>query len=332
MTSTKQVYIIPPISRENESVQFFMKWFAEACAQYGFPVFRRWHIPRLVRSVGFRLKCRFSLSHDEKVALLFPESFYSDYDIFPYGFFYEIIPVLWDVWPEYWPSLVKSLKRNRIKTLFVTSSQVAQFVKSNFPEINCFHLLEGINTDVYMKGEALSSEKRNIDILEFGRNMHPLHEILLSMNMKNFVYQKDNKVIFPDTKSFREALSRSKVSICLPQCDTNPQRAKGVETLTQRYWECMLSRTLIWGRSPKELIEFMGYDPVIPINWSDPKRQMSDILAHIADYQSLVDRNYSFALNNASWTSRMPYIYNCLKNSGYSLPSFECRSEDKNRS
>ena len=61
-----------------------------------------------------------------------------------------------------------------------------QFVKSNFPEISCFHLLEGINIDVYMKGEALSSEKRNIDILEFGRNMHPLHEILLSMNMKNF--------------------------------------------------------------------------------------------------------------------------------------------------
>ena len=118
----------------------------------------------------------------------------------------------------------------------------------------------------------------------------------------------------------------------MPQCDTNPQRAKGVETLTQRYWECMLSRTLIWGRSPKELIEFMGYDPVIPIDWSDPKRQMSDILTHIADYQSLVDRNYSFALNNASWASRMPYIYNCLKNSGYSLPSLECRSEDKNRS
>ena len=76
----------------------------------------------------------------------------------------------------------------------------------------------------------------------------------------------------------------------------------------------------------------MGYDPVIPIDWSDPKRQMSDILTHIADYQSLVDRNYSFALNNASWASRMPYIYNCLKNSGYSLPSLECRSEDKNRS
>ena len=29
--------------------------------------------------------------------------------------------------------------------------------------------------------------------------------------------------------------------VCFPQCDTNPMKAGNLETLTQRYWEAMLS-------------------------------------------------------------------------------------------
>ena len=78
--------------------------------------------------------------------------------------------------------------------------------------------------------------------------------------------------------------------------------------MTQRYWESMLTRTLIVGHCPKELLKVIGYNPVVEVDWQDPNSQLRDIIANIDTYQELVDRNYQAALSHASWLKRIEFI------------------------
>ena len=59
----------------------------------------------------------------------------------------------------------------------------------------------------------------------------------------------------------------------------SPDIAQGVETLTQRYWETMLSRTVIVGHAPKELIDICGYNPVLEL--PDDKEQINTFILNI---------------------------------------------------
>ena len=107
--------------------------------------------------------------------------------------------------------------------------------------------------------------------------------------------------------------------ICFPQCDTNPQKAGNLETLTQRYWEAMLSGCLIVGRAPQELIDLIGYNPVIDVEWDNPEIQVEGILNNIENYQNLVDKNIESAQKYATWDSRIPLIKEYLAKVGYQL-------------
>jgi hypothetical protein len=117
---------------------------------------------------------------------------------------------------------------------------------------------------------------------------------------------------------YRE-LPKYKVMVCFPQCDTNPFRGGNVETLTQRYWEAMLSGCLMIGRAPQELIDFIGYNPVINVNWQNPKEQLKNILDNIFEYQEMVDKNYDCALQYSPWEKRIEVIRDYLAKNGYEV-------------
>ena len=114
-------------------------------------------------------------------------------------------------------------------------------------------------------------------------------------------------------------LADSKITICYPRCDTQPQKAGDIETLTQRYWEAMLSRIVIVGRAPKELIDLIGYNPVIEIGKENQTERIIDIINHINNYQSLVDRNNDTAKKMGSWDIRVKQIMDWLKSTGYHI-------------
>ena len=79
-------------------------------------------------------------------------------------------------------------------------------------------------------------------------------------------------------------MSKSKIMVCFPQCDTNPGRAGNIETLTIRYWEAMLSGCVIIGRAPNELINLIGYNPVIEVDWERAQEQLEEILFCIENF------------------------------------------------
>ena len=100
---------------------------------------------------------------------------------------------------------------------------------------------------------------------------------------------------------------------------TQPEVAGDIETLTQRYWENMLSRIVMVGHAPKELVDLIGYNPVIDLDREHPNEQILDILAHISDCQPLVDRNRETALRLGEWTLRMKKVMEWLRGVGYEV-------------
>ena len=221
--------------------------------------------------------------------------------LFPYFCGYNVIPMLWDCWPDKWEIMIKDFKLFDINTVFVTSSQV----------------VKRINASLYNKGKELKD--RTIDVMDMGRRMLEYEEVITKLQKEGVIQHVitskidndgnlDDKHVVYTNEELHQMMSDSKIMICFPRCDTNPQTAGNIETLTQRYWEAMLSRCIIIGRAPKELIQFLGYSPVIEVDWKRPEKQLIQILSNISHYQELVNRNYKSAKEKADWSNRIGLI------------------------
>ena len=245
---------------------------------------------------------------------------------FPFFYNYEIIPMLWDVWPGTWDSLFQDLRFLRCKLVFVTVKFMAEKISHELG-IQAYWIPEGIDVTGYHRGEDLCN--RPIEVYELGRQKKDYHVILETLYQRGVIkqyyrnlYDEKGKILslaFPTADLLIENLSKIRIIISFPQVDTHPDKAGNLDTLTQRYWEAMLSRCLIVGRAPKELVDLIGYDPVVNVDWVNPDKQLEKILYNITIYQDLVNRNYEIALKMASWGNRINKISEILKNEQYSF-------------
>ena len=323
--------------RRKDEFQFFMHDFVDECQRSGFktvpdilPTYKL-HIRSVIRRLLLLLydvMLKYNLSLKKKKALIVTANGITIADnYFPYYFKYELIPMLWDVWPSTWLQMQRDFQRFGVKTVFVTVQSVANLINEEIPGIRAVWIPEGINSSHYHKGKPLVERPHNI--LEMGRQMKKYHSMLEGMHNEGIlngwttsVINSDGtlsrgKLTFPDNETLYRELPNYKIMICFPQCDTNPFRGGNVETLTQRYWEAMLSGCLMIGRAPAELIDLCGYDPVVNVDWNNPREQIVEILNHIENYQDVVNENYDFALFHADWKCRIPYIKECLQKEGY---------------
>lgn len=236
---------------------------------------------------------------------------YPDYAAFPFAYNHEIIPFVWDSWPKYWGRMIRSFKRHNIKLAFFTQRSVAEYMNSILLTTKCIYIPEGINPRGYIKGKQL--KERTIDILELGRLYKPIHNKLTQYaKTKNINLQYANDVtqhrLFNTFEDLAAGLADSKIVINYPRCITHPEIAGHIETLTQRYWECMFSRCIMVGKAPQELIDLMGYNPVIESDESDIASTIDKILTNLDSYQSLVDRNYREANEKGTWSKRVDLL------------------------
>ena len=189
-------------------------------------------------------------------------------------------------------------------------------MQKRYPQAKMLWCPEAVDASKYKNGKLLKD--RNINLLEFGRsNERVLGKLSIDKHVCTYV---DGKFIYSNEELY-EAMGDSRITVCLPKSMTHPDIAQGVETLTQRYWEAMLSRMLIIGHAPKELIDVCGYNPVLV--FPDKKEEINtfilDILNHIEDYQNLVDLNSQTALEKGLWSIRMKGVVKWLGEIGYSL-------------
>lgn len=229
--------------------------------------------------------------------LRFVQPYSLSFDTWPDYLIYEIIPFFWDVWPDYFDITCLWLRRYNVRTAIFTSSQMAERIQTQFPEMNVFAVTEGIDVASYHKGKPLT--ERTIDFLNYGRGIERIVEYDLN-NMRGAGGKENIKMGFTQEELFT-AIADAKVVAAYPRSWTHPEQAGDIETLTQRYWECMLSRCVMIGHAPQELINLIGYNPVIEIDKDNPQHQLEDVIAHISDYQELVDRNRDAALKYGDW-------------------------------
>lgn len=290
--------------------QFYLDWFKEAWINAGGGIKTKVEFPFNIRLVAAKFNIgRSTRFRSRKNTLLVIGGAYIDFTTFPYNFFYEIVPVFWDTWEKYHPLLISGLKRNKIKYAFFTQKEVADLVQLSIPGIKTYWMPEGVKTNEYKRGCNLN--ERKITILQFGRKLKDYHEVILKSIQaeQKYLFSKDDlERIFENFEEFVDGLSNSAISICFPRSITHPEITGGIETLTQRYWESILSRCLIVGKAPQELIELMGYNPVIDVDWNNPDGQLIEILNSLEDYQEFVDKNYEKALKICSWDIRISNV------------------------
>lgn len=310
----KIVKAIPPYIYKGASN--FKYYPCEAWEKIGGKVSRNFYPPQFLHSLIYRITLPSVFKSKKKARLRFVSGYSIQFDTFPDYAFYEVIPVIWDCWPKQVESVAAFFRKHQVKTAIFTSSQTADVFRDLFPKMNVLTITEGIKIDLYSSGKVLSDRK--IDILEIGRKdgnffKSPLPEGINHIKTGNFARA------FHSDEEFRAALADTKVTVTVPRCDVDKKTAGNIETLTQRYWECMLSRIVMVGRAPKELINLIGYNPVIDWDGNDASPLVSDILENIGKYQDLVNRNYETAKEMASWEMRMKDIMIYLKNKGYSV-------------
>lgn len=270
----------------------------------------------LYESLSYHLPLPTLFQSKKQARLRFVEAANLPFDTFPDYLCYEIIPMFWDCWPRFFNEVAAWLKKHQVRTAFFTSSQTAEKMKELCPEVHIYHLPEAIETELYHAGKPLS--ERSIDYLEFGRCSRILDSTQFDKSI-NVLSSRNERTGLKTRAQLADALADSKITIALTRLYNQPELAEGIDTLTQRYWECMLSGVVILGIAPKELIDIIGYDPVVHLDLDNANEQILDILSHIGDYQELVNNNRKSAIEHGDWKLRIKQMQSVLTELGYKV-------------
>lgn len=196
---------------------------------------------------------------------------------------------LFDAWPAADDVVLEAVERYALDKVFVTASQSAQRLNDKAEHDRFLWCPEPL-VDLGFRSKPWS--ERTIDVLQFGRRYDRYHEPLVRETGAVYVYEREEgAVLFPSTAQFVEGLASSKISVCFPRGLTHPESTGGVLTMTQRYLQSMASGCLLLGTSPPEMVELMGYDPVVAADLDDPAGQIRSICADPGAYAPLIARN-----------------------------------------
>lgn len=281
--------------------------------------------PRLLHGLSFRWELPQLPKHRGEARLRFVEPVSIHFDTFPDYSRYEIVPMVWDCWPKYFEMMVEWLKKHHVRTAIFTSQQTAERMRNALPGVNILWCPEAIDPAPYYAGKGLAD--RSIDVLEFGRsnqrviNAERLQQIHLAdgHTLRHVATRQGGRFIFSNEQLY-DAMADARIAIALPRSMTQPEVSGDIETLTQRYWECMLSRMVMVGHAPQELVDLIGYNPVIELREDIPAEDLiTDVLSHISDYQKLVDRNRETVLQLGTWKVRMKMVMEWLERVGYNV-------------
>lgn len=217
---------------------------------------------------------------------------------------------LFDAWPHDHLKISNLANQFKIDYLFVTASQAAQAIKPKLLKTKIFWIPEGINPFEYKQNIQLIDKQT--DILAIGRKYDKYHDTIVNeLEDRKYVYlyeEVKGKLIFESRNEFVAGLANAKISICIPSNITHPERAGNIETMTIRYLQSMVSKCIVLGHAPKEMIDLFGYNPVIEIDYNNPVEQIESILRSYADYKELIEKNYNEVINNHTWQCRWEQI------------------------
>ncbi|BAV10200.1 hypothetical protein SAMN05421788_104430 [Filimonas lacunae] len=220
---------------------------------------------------------------------------------------------MYDAWPRFLPYIIKSCKALNIKTIFFSSHKSAEYFNKQASGINAYWIPEGIHVQEY---KWRNYNDKNIDVLEFGRKYDMYHNAIapaLELESRVHLYEKvKGQVVFQTRADFIDALSRAKISVCVPSNITNPERAEDISSMTLRYLQSMVSKCLIVGVLPEEMKELFNYCPIIEIEEGRYAEQIVEVLNNYDQYIPLIEKNYQAVTESHTWDCRLTDIYKII--------------------
>ena len=242
---------------------------------------------------------------------------YQKEKFFPYFHFNADLKVLWmyDAWEPLFDEIEKTIRAYKINLVFTASKQSADYFNTlNIPNFQSHWIPEGIDVTQY---QFIPYHQRTTDILQLGRKWNEYHEKIKTVE-NDLVYQYEKKagqIIFPTREEFLFGLANSKISICVPSDITHPERTGNISTITNRYLQSMVSKCLILGKLPHDMLHLFDYNPIIEIDEENPVTQIESILANFDTYIPLIEKNYEVVKNFHNWDNRVTQIENFILNS-----------------
>jgi hypothetical protein len=219
---------------------------------------------------------------------------------------------LFDVWPDVQERILRFIDSFAVDYVFVSASQSADFIRAR-SAASVHWMPEGFDPAPYR--QRLLAE-RDIDVLQLGRKHEAYHhEIVqaLADAGKTYLYERQKgHIVFPTRAGFIDGLARSRISVCVPSSITHPERSGHIETMTLRYLQSMVSKCLVVGHAPAEMVRLFGYNPVVEIDHADPAGQLLEILGSLEQYAHLIERNYQEVLARHTWHHRWGEIADVL--------------------
>jgi hypothetical protein len=216
---------------------------------------------------------------------------------------------LLDAWPGTYRDIRELVQTFSVQHLFLSSSIAARQLQQELAPCTVAWVPEAIEPEGYT---FLPPARKDIDVLQLGRRYDRLHEILvtpLARRGKVYLYEKEkHQIIFPTRERFVDGLARTKISICIPSSITHPEQSGDIEVLSMRYLQSMISKCLLVGHAPAELISLFGYNPVVELDMADPVRQIVSLLDSFPDYAALIERNHDTVTRHHTWHHRWAMI------------------------
>jgi len=190
-------------------------------------------------------------------------------------------------------------------TIFFSSHQAQNIFEEKGVPCKCVWVPEGLTPEDYY---LYDYDKKDIEVLNFGRKWNWYHDLVrdtLERNDITYLYEKKwFNVIFETHDEFKRGLARSKISICFPKNISHPGIAGTISTMTNRYLQSMVSKSLIVGLMPEEMKMLFDYTPIIEIDKKNPAKQLLDILANYDEYIPLIEKNYQVVREHHTWEHR----------------------------
>lgn len=221
---------------------------------------------------------------------------------------------IFDLWENEYDYFEKALRAFSVNAVFFSSLKTKNDfeIRMKDSDTKLFWLPEAVNISKYKYGDY---DKKDIDILSFGRKYSQYHEKIFpffQVNNINYLYKKGKEHIFQTEEEFINGLARAKISLCFPASETNPEYARNISKITMRYFQSMASKCLILGKKPDDMDYIFDYNPVIEADENDPCQQISSILSNYNDYIPLIERNYQEVKNKHQFTNRIASIFELL--------------------
>lgn len=226
----------------------------------------------------------------------------------------NIVPYIWDLWPGVYSDFLAAIEICRSPRVGLSIPWAIPHLLRDVPGVSARYIPEAINVERYRSDIPLA--QRAVHVIEFGRRFEKWHSAVtrrLSEAGLNHLYAARTMPLdshfdlFQHRDDLASALGNSLISICFPAGVSHPNdpRTCGVENLTARYLESAAAGCLVIGQSPGDLVDLFGFDPVIPVDWSDPAAQVLGIVAARHAYEQFATRCGVRCREVGDWSARV---------------------------